>query len=205
MNTVVTISAARATGPLVAVVLASGERHLLSTGRLAELALAAGDELDADGVERLRQASADQRTEQRLLRLIATRPRSRAELERRLAQWQVPEPRAQLVLAKLERAGLLDDTRLADALSDSLRRRGHGSLRVAHDLERLGVDHDVAAPALADHAASDAGGALRLLARRFGPPPYDHATTRRAAGLLARRGFDQEAVSQVLDLGIDEP
>jgi regulatory protein len=205
MDTVVTISAARATGPLVAVVLASGERHLLSTGRLAELGLAAGDELDGGGVERLRQASSEQRTEQRLLRLIATRPRSRAELVGRLAQWHVPEPRAQLLLAKLERAGLLDDSRLADSLSESLRRRGHGSLRVAHDLERLGVDKDVAAPALADHAALDGDGARTLLVRRFGAPPYDPATTRRAAGLLARRGFDQEAVSQVLDLGIDEP
>jgi SOS response regulatory protein OraA/RecX len=72
-------------------------------------------------------------------------------------------------------------------------------------LERLGVDTDVAAPALADHATSDPDGARALLARRFGEPPYDRATTRRAAGMLARRGFDQQAVSEVLDLGIDEP
>jgi regulatory protein len=204
MDTVVTISAARTSGPLVSVVMASGERHLLSTGRLAELGLAAGDELDGAGLERLRQSSADQRSEQRLLRLIATRPRSRAELVRRLAQWQVPEPSARLLLAKLERAGLMDDSRLAGELSESLQRRGHGSLRVAHDLERLGVEHDTAAPALADHATSDPDRARQLLARRFGPPPYDRATTRRATGLLARRGFDQQAVSQVLDLGIDE-
>lgn len=204
MDTVITISAARAAGPLVSVVMASGERHLLSAGRLAELGVAAGDELDGAGLERLRQSSADQRSEQRLLRLLATRPRSRAELVRRLAQWHVPEPSAQLLLAKLERAGLLDDSRLAGELSESLQRRGHGSLRAAHDLERLGVEYDTAAPALADHATSDPGLARRLLARRFGPPPYDDATTRRAAGLLSRRGFDEQAVSQVLDLGIDE-
>jgi SOS response regulatory protein OraA/RecX len=122
---------------------------------------------------------------------------------RQLARWRVPEPNAQLLLAQLERAGLLDDSRLAGELSESLQRRGHGSLRAAHDLERLGVEHDAAAPAVADHATSDPGLAQRLLARRFGPPPYDHATTRRAAGLLARRGFDQQAVSQVLDLDID--
>jgi hypothetical protein len=34
----------------------------------------------------------------------------------------------------------------------------------------------------------------------FGEPPYDQATVRRAAALLARRGFDEVVITQVLDL-----
>lgn len=203
MDTVITISAARASGPLVSVVLASGESHRLSTARLADLRLAPGDRLDDAGVERLRQASSDERSEQRLLRLIAIRPRSRAELVRRLGQWQVPEQNAAALMGRLERAGLLDDSLLAESLSASLQRRGQGSRRAAHELERLGVERETAAQALAAHATSDPGLARELLRRRFGPPPYDRATTRRAAGLLARRGFDDEAVATVLDLDVD--
>jgi regulatory protein len=201
VESVTSITAARGSGPLASVALSSGERHLLSAGRLAELGLAAGDELDEGEIERLRLASADERSEQRLLRLIAARPRSRAELVRRLAQWQVPEARAALLLARLGRAGLIDDRLLAGEISASLRRRGHGSLRAAHELERLGVEPESAAPALADHLSSDPGIAREVLLHRFGTPPYDAATTRRAAGLLARRGFDQDAVQRLL--GID--
>jgi SOS response regulatory protein OraA/RecX len=34
--------------------------------------------------------------------------------------------------------------------------------------------------------------------RRFGPPPYDDRTARRAAGFLQRRGFDAEAVAAAI-------
>jgi hypothetical protein len=36
--------------------------------------------------------------------------------------------------------------------------------------------------------------------RRFGPGPYDTATRRRAASLLARRGFDEDVIRPLLSL-----
>jgi SOS response regulatory protein OraA/RecX len=53
---------------------------------------------------------------------------------------------------------------------------------------------------LGDHAASDAHRARAVLIARFGEGPYDLATRRRAASFLARRGFDEDAVSSVVGL-----
>jgi SOS response regulatory protein OraA/RecX len=39
-----------------------------------------------------------------------------------------------------------------------------------------------------------------VLIARFGEGPYDLATRRRAASFLARRGFDEDAVSSVVGL-----
>ena len=39
-----------------------------------------------------------------------------------------------------------------------------------------------------------------FVTRRFGPPPYDEPTLRRALGMLARRGFDEDTVGSVLGL-----
>jgi regulatory protein len=65
------------------------------------------------------------------------------------------------------------------------------------------VEADAAAPVVDDHAASDADRARALLHARFGGGPHDISTIRRAAALLARRGFDSETVSAAL--GLDDP
>ena len=200
MDVVSSVSSARRDGSVVSVVLASGSRHLISAARLADLRLAPGDALEADEVDALERAAADQLIEARLLRLLAARPRSRAELRRRLEGWEVPAGRAEPLLERLQRAGLLDDSAMADRCPGSLRRRGHGSLRAAGDLERLGVEDEAAAPAVAAHADAEPEIAARLLDRRYGPPPYDPVTTRRAAGLLLRQGFGEEAIAGLLGL-----
>jgi len=193
----------RSGGASVSLQLRSGQRYVLAATRLSELGLAGGDPVDGETVARLTDAALEWRSERRLLRLLAQRPRSRAELERRLAAWDLPERMAQGLLDRLMRAGLLDDDRMAREVSGSLRRRGHGSRRAADDLERLGVGEAAAAAAVRDHADDDGEIAAALLTERFGPQPYDPPTMRRAAGLLGRRGFDTETIAQLL--GYDDP
>jgi regulatory protein len=188
-------------GTLAEVALASGERLLLSTRRLANLGLARNDVVDAAMLSVLRRASELDRLERRLLRLVAVRARSRAELDGRLQRWQVSAQDRDELLDRMTTAGLLDDKAFAHQLSDSLMRRGQGSVRAARDMQRLGVDDERAAAALADHAGADHEIAGDVLERRYGRPPYDAATTRRAAGLLARRGFGEDAIRSLLSLG----
>ncbi|HET6848053.1 MAG TPA: regulatory protein RecX [Gaiellales bacterium] len=203
MDAVVALTAARSPGQLVSVGLQSGERLLLSTRRLAELSLAPGDELDDRQLAELRQAADDERLEQRVLRLIAVRPRSRAELDRQLEGWGVPAARSGTLLARLQTAGLLDDAAVAEAVSSGLRRRGHGSLRAAYEIGRLGVEAPAAAAAVDEHAAGDEGRARALLASRFGAPPYDTEIARRAASFLWRRGFGEDAVAAAVGVDLD--
>ena len=203
MDAVVALTTARSPGQLVSIGLRSGERLLLSTRRLAALRLAAGDELDDRRLAELRAAAEEERTEQRLLRLVATRARSRAEVRQHLEAWGVEAGTAEALMARLEAAGLLDDQVVAADVSGALGRRGHGSLRAAHDLDRLGVEPAAAAQAVGDHAAGDGERARTLIADRFGPPPYDVAVARRAAAFLMRRGFGEDDVASALGRDAD--
>ena len=186
--------------PLAELVFDDGDRLRLHPRRLGDLGLRAGAELTDDelaAVERL--ALADD-CEQRALRLLATRSRSTAELARRMVGWGLTPDEADAVVEQLARAGVVDDDAFAIALSDQLRRRGHGHLRARADLERHGLEQDRAGAIAPVHAHGDAEAAREMVGSRFGPPPYDEATIRRAAGLLARRGFDEDTVGAVLGL-----
>ena len=191
-------AAPRRGGAAVSVRLRSGRRFVISPAQLSRMALAAGDSVDADTAAGLVEAALELRTERRLLRLLAGRARSRAELEHRLAEWEVPPELGRRLLDRLHQAGLLDDSRMARELSESLARRGHGSLRAAHDLLRLGVDGEAAAAAVEGHRDRDLAAAQALVITRFGAPPYDPRTARRASGLLARRGFDADTAAAAL-------
>jgi regulatory protein len=197
-TTISSISTVRNGSPLISITLDSGERLLVSPERV--IGLAPGDELDDTAAGALRSGALLDRLEGRLLRLLAVRWRSRSELAARLATWGATETGAAQLLARLERQGLLDEQRLAADISRDLRRRGHGRVRAAFELERLEVDEEVAGEAVGVHAKDDAAAAAQLLERRYGVGPYDAPTCRRAAAVLARRGFDEDTIERVLDL-----
>lgn len=188
--------------PTVEVLLGSGERVRVHDRRLSEQRLAVGDELDPEACAALRDAGRADSAERRALRLIAIRPRSRAELARKMGEWGLSEPTAGAVLERLSAIGAVDDSVLAAAVVSSRRGHAYGRLRVDADLERLRVAED--ARAVAETTAGDeAERARRALRARGGADPRDPAELRRAAGFLHRRGFDADTVAAVLGLDAD--
>jgi regulatory protein len=181
--------------PAVDVLLDSGESVRIHDRRLGEHRLRPGTSLAGPGLDALRRASAFDAAERRVLRLLARRPRSAAELRARMAEWGVDDGTAAAVVERLAELGQVDDRRLATAVAESRRAQGYGRLRTAGDLARLAVDEPAAASALASLPEDELPDAERVIRRRFGSPPYDDRTARRAAGFLARRGFDPDAVA----------
>jgi regulatory protein len=188
--------------PTVEVLLASGGRIRIHDRRLAEHGLAVGDELDPAACAALRAAGRADAAERRALRLIAVRPRSRAEIARRMGEWGLSEAGAAAVLERLSAMGAVDDGVLAAAVVSSRRAHAYGRLRVDADLERLRVDPAARALAVTD-AGDEAERARRALAARGVPDAGDAAGLRRAAGYLQRRGFDADTVAAVLGLDAD--
>jgi len=188
--------------PTVEVLLASGERVRVHDRRLAEHGLAVGDRLDPAACAALRDAGRADAAERRALRLIAVRPRSRAELARRMGEWGLSEAAASVVLERLAAIGAVDDGVLAAAVVSSRRAQAYGRLRVDADLERLRVDPDARAAAETD-AGDQAERARRAFAARGAPDPRDPAGLRRAAAFLHRRGFDADTVAAVLGIEAD--
>jgi regulatory protein len=186
-------------GSAIEISLASGERLRVDEKRLLERELAPGAELGRASLSRVREWQRIDGAEQRLLRLLARRPRSRAELGRACDRWGLGGAQAEALLDRLAGAGMIDDHALAARLADQRRASGHGRLRIEHDLRRLGID-----PASAgggEDASGELGRALAELARRVGDPallaPHDRA---RAAAHLGRRGFDADTVAEALGL-----
>ncbi len=203
MTTVVGLRRPRLGDPVVEVVLEAGERVVVHDRRLSEHGLMVGAQLDGEARAALERAGAADAAERRALRLIARRPRSRAELARRLREWELPSEDATGVLDRLAAMGVLDDRALATAVVSSRRASAHGRLRIAADLDRLEVDPAAVAVAAATSHEAEVERARLALGARRSPDAGDPAAVRRAATFLARRGFDVETVATVLRLDID--
>jgi len=184
--------------PAVDVVLDSGEAIRVHDRRIAEHRLTAGAALGGAGLDALRRAAAFDAAERRALRLLTHRPRSAAELRTRMEGWGVDDATAAGVIERLEELGQIDDRRLAGAVAERRHVQGYGRMHTAAELARLAVGDPAAESALAELPDDELPLAERVVRRRFGPPPYDDRTARRAAGLLQRRGFDAEAVATAI-------
>ena len=187
---------------MVAVGMESGEAIRIHVRRMNCVWLSVGEQVDAARLASLKMWAAADAAEQRALRLLATRGRSRTELRGRIAGWGVDAASAEEVLERLVACGAVDDAALAESVVASRRRTGHGRLRIRADLERLAVDQTASGAVLADDEGDEGelARARRELDRRYGGRPTDRRDLARAAGHLARRGFDAETVSAALGL-----
>lgn len=180
----------------VEVVTDAGERLRIAERRLLDLPLRSGDPLDDDRLDLLRGWERVDRAERQVLNLLAVRARSRAEVERRLQSRGLGESEVAEVCGRLEAAGLIDDRKLAGEVVAREVQAGAGRYRLRARLERLAVDEGDAEEALdqATDRRSELERAQTLVRARFGDAPMSDRDRARAAGLLARRGFDRDTV-----------
>jgi regulatory protein len=125
----------------------------------------------------------------------------------RLRRRSLPEADAERVVARLLELKLLDDRAFAEAYV-ARRSSGRGRLALQQELRRKGVTPALIDAALGTPGASDEGRAaaalLRKQAWRFTLSADADAAERararsRAYALLARRGFDPDAVRAAVD------
>jgi SOS response regulatory protein OraA/RecX len=118
-------------------------------------------------------------------RALRTRDLSHGELAARLSRAAVPRAAAAESVAALERAGLIDDARLAVNRAAALAERGYGDAAVRNDLERRGVGAAQIEAALAG-LEPEAERARRIVERRGTGP--------RTMRYLAGKGFGEDAL-----------
>jgi regulatory protein len=127
------------------------------------------------------------------LRLLASQPRTRAELATALERRGVPGEAAGRVLSRFADVGLIDDRAFAAAWVESRHAgRGLGRRTLSAELRRRGVDDRTVADAVAGLDPETELETARALVRRRLPavaraqPP---ARMRRLVGMLARKGY----------------
>src|SRR5687767_9050511 len=148
---------------------------------------------------------------ERALGLLAVRPRSRRELERRLLAARFSEDEVHDVLTRLERVGLVDDEAFARQYAEQrFGSRKEGSRGVERGLRAAGIAPGLAATAAEGAADDDEERAADLAASRAsrlrGVAP--HKAFNRLSSLLMRRGYSPEisrsAARKALEISLED-
>jgi regulatory protein len=132
---------------------------------------------------------------QRALGLLVRREHSRRELTRKLQARGVDAEAATAAVDRLAGDGWQDDQRFAEALVRNRVAGGYGPLHIRAELGTHGLDGELVRAAMDTFDGDWVEVARDLLRRRFGETgPVDLAQRRKAADLLARRGFDGDSI-----------
>lgn len=158
------------------------------------------------------------RAQDACVRLLAARERSRHELAERLTRREFTAPVIAEVLARLERAGLVDDRRFAEQWVH-FRHRDSGRARavLARELRDKGVAAEIVEGALTQIDQDDEHARAAELVRprmaravpvQITDPRERDRILRRLLGVLARRGYPSSiahsVVRQAWDARMDE-
>lgn len=141
------------------------------------------------------------------LRLLASAPRTRAQLADALRRRGIDDDTADGVLGRFSEVGLIDDAAFAAAWVES-RHSGRGLARkaLAVELRRRGVAEDTVRDAVADVDPADEEEMARRLVRRKlrATRGKDSATrVRRLMGVLARKGYSSALAYRVVREELD--
>lgn len=184
------VTALRARGPArVEVHLDGALWRVVPLACVADVRLDVGVELDRPRARSLNRSLKGQRALGAALRALRAADHTRASLDARLAQRGVGEEERGTVLEIVERAGLVDDERLAAGRAGTLARRGYGDAAILADLERRGV---------AESTARDVIGQLEPERVRASRVVATRGTGHGTARLLATRGFGEDVLEELV-------
>ncbi len=159
-----------------------------------ESAYREGASITDEGLEHLLKASEYNRARDRALYLLGLRDYACRELEKKLLTEARPEIAAQ-VIGRLLEVGLLDDERYATRMAQSLSRgKGYPKRRVAQELQRRGVDRELAGCAVEELEIEDFQQALALIEKKYYNKMNDRPSRDKVMAALARRGFSFDAI-----------
>lgn len=160
---------------------------------------------DAHGVGRRR--TRPHRTPiQRALGLLVRREHSRRELIDKLATRGLERDEAEAAVDRLAEQGWQDDGRFAEQLVRSRAGTGYGPIRIRAELAMHGLDGEAVEAAMATFDGDWCELARALVERRHGGGEAlrDLATRRKAADMLARRGFAGDQIRAATRFDPDE-
>jgi regulatory protein len=136
------------------------------------------------------------------LRLLATAPRTRAQLARALHRRRVPDEAAEAVLGRFADVGLIDDAAFARAWVESRHySRGLSRRSLSAELRRQGVETEEIREAVDTlDPEQEVATARRLVEQKMASTRGQsaEARVRRAAGALARKGYPPGLVFRLI-------
>ena len=172
----------------VLVFLEDGACLKITEQELLDFGLRAGDELDQEALNRLKEAAGVSNTKAAAADLIGKRAMSRRDLERKLQEKGASEAEARYAAEWLEAIGALNDAEYAAALVRHYGGMGYGPARVREKLYEKGVPRELWEDAL-EELPEDGGQVDAFLRGKLRGRTPDEKEKRRLTNALLRRGF----------------
>jgi len=139
----------------------------------------------------------------RALRLLSTREHSRAELERKLADFEEEPGQLAKVLDTLQAKDFINEGRVVESVVH--RRAGKlGASRIKQELQAKGLEPQAVAEAVQALRASEVDRAREVWRKKFGAPPADAAERAKQMRFLASRGFGGDTIHKVVSGSDDD-
>ena len=172
-------------------ILRVGEKEVI------DFALYTGKELTDGEAEALQASLRRGGLKEKALALLARKPQSRRELERKLKEWEASEEESAAICDRMEELGYLNDASYAALVVRHYCAKGFGEKKLRDELYRRGVPRDLWDGALAQ-AADPAESIDAFLAGRLAGKTPDRKELSKVSAALLRRGYAWPDVKDAL-------
>ena len=178
-------------------VLEDGSILRIGENQVVDFALYTGKELSEEEAEALQGSAQRQQRKEKALELLARKPQSRWELEKKLAQWGAEEDEVQTVCDRMEQLGYLNDAEYAARVVRHYSAKGFGPGKLRDELYRRGVPRDLWQEAM-DQAENPAQSIDAFVAKKLAGKTADRQTLKKVSDALARRGYHWPDINDAL-------
>lgn len=133
----------------------------------------------------------------RALRLLSGREHSRAELEKRLKEYEEAPGDLAKALDELQAKGFISEQRVIESVINR-RQAKLGSARIRQELQSKGVDKEAVINAVASLQATELDRARDIWNRKFGEVAADAKARGQQMRFFASRGFSGDVIRKVM-------
>lgn len=176
-------------------VLEDGSILRLGENEIIDFALCAGKELTEEEAEGLMASLHRSGLKEKALSLLARKPQSRKELERKLSQWEATQEEAAAICERMAELGYLDDAAYAAQVVRYYSAKGYGERKLRDELYCRGVPRELWEDAL-DQAQDSSTAIDAFLTKKLGGRTPDRQELKKLSDALARRGYHWSEINE---------
>ena len=178
-------------------VLEDGSILRLGENEIIDFTLCAGKELTEEEAEGLMASLHRSGLKEKALSLLARKPQSRKELERKLSQWEATQEEAAAICERMAELGYLDDAAYAAQVVRYYSAKGYGERKLRDELYCRGVPRELWEDAL-DQAQDSSTAIDAFLTKKLGGRTPDRQELKKLSDALARRGYHWSEINEAL-------
>lgn len=178
-------------------VLEDGSILRVSENEVINFGLYTGKELGEEETEQMLASLRRSQLKEKTIALLARKPMSRRELERKLEEWDADEEETAGICARMEELGFLNDREYAARVVRHYSAKGYGARKLRDELYHRGVPRELWDEAL-DQAADSADTMDALIEKKLAGREPDRKELKKISDALARRGYSWSDINDGL-------